>query len=111
MNMPGFNAEASLYRTRRHYQMAGNLTQTDAAIYPARFNFSAYRLKDILTYTFLGLGLWRRAYSCCLDCRADMYRICVPLHGVDICKVLYRSTCSPRCDAYWLGGCDKLAPF
>jgi len=35
MNMPGFTAEASLYKTSRHYSMAGTVDQSSGTIYPA----------------------------------------------------------------------------
>jgi hypothetical protein len=35
MNIPGFTAEASLYRESEHYRMAGAHTHADGAIQPA----------------------------------------------------------------------------
>ena len=37
MHMPGFTAEASVYRTSRHYQMTNAPAQAGGAIRPARF--------------------------------------------------------------------------
>lgn len=34
MNIPGFNADASLYKTTERYQMAVPLSQDPEAIYP-----------------------------------------------------------------------------
>jgi hypothetical protein len=34
MKMPGFNAEASLYKTSERYHMVVPLSQTEEAIYP-----------------------------------------------------------------------------
>jgi len=36
MPIPGFVAEASLYRTPEHYQVAEVFTPADGAVYPAR---------------------------------------------------------------------------
>jgi hypothetical protein len=42
MNMPGFTAEGSLYKTRKHYQLKGNATNNfsegNALVYPQRFS-------------------------------------------------------------------------
>lgn len=100
MNMPGFNAEASLYRTRRHYQMAGNPTQTDAAIYPARF-----RVRDAIKY-LTWRSVWFDTYSCCLDCRRDCYAACSDSSCIQYCL----DGCTSRCDAYWIGGCKRFWP-
>jgi hypothetical protein len=37
LNMPGFAAEASLYKTSRYYQSERSLCQPNKAIYPAQF--------------------------------------------------------------------------
>jgi hypothetical protein len=37
MNMPGFTAEASLYRTSAHYHLVTNLGQAEGGIHPAQF--------------------------------------------------------------------------
>jgi hypothetical protein len=35
MNIPGFTAEESVYKTSRHYQMSATFNQADVAIHPA----------------------------------------------------------------------------
>jgi len=35
LNIPGFSAETSLYKTSRHYRMIGKFGQADGTIYPA----------------------------------------------------------------------------
>ena len=39
MNMPGFSAQASLYKTSGSYRIAGALGQADTAIRPAAIDF------------------------------------------------------------------------
>jgi len=34
MNIPGFSAETSLYKTSRHYRMIGKFGPADGTIYP-----------------------------------------------------------------------------
>ncbi len=36
MNMPGFTAEASLFRASEHYHMPDNFEQAGGAVYPAQ---------------------------------------------------------------------------
>ena len=36
MRLPGFTAEASLYKTSQSYQMTGSLVQADGGIHPAQ---------------------------------------------------------------------------
>lgn len=59
MNMPGFMAEASLYRTSEHYHLVTNPGQAEGGIHPAQFeslvpvrcrhHFGVYCLIDPLT--------------------------------------------------------------
>jgi len=43
MNVPGFTAEASFYRTRRHYQIAGTVIRAGESIYPAQLSLLGYQ--------------------------------------------------------------------
>jgi hypothetical protein len=36
MGLPGFTAEASLYKTNQHYEGAGSFAQANGVIYPAQ---------------------------------------------------------------------------
>ena len=55
MNIPGFSAEASLYKTSRHYRGSGEFDQADGSIYPALsisdFLKSSLGLADLVATT------------------------------------------------------------
>lgn len=117
MNIPGFNAEESISRKSGYYHLVGVFDQSDVTMHPANWIvkvgvkegievqegfFCEWQYNDCLK------GRFRR---CCQKCRNDLYKTCVPFHGLEFCKGLYRSTCSPRCNAWELGGCDQLVPF
>lgn len=48
MNLPGFNAEASVYRTRGHYYMARTATCESGRIEPALQNCPSWCVRDCL---------------------------------------------------------------
>jgi hypothetical protein len=76
MKIPGFNAEASLYRESGHYLMAAAHTRADGAIQPA------------IDPKHGGTG---DPYGDCIEaCRAD----CLPTDHY----------CSPNCDCLCRGG-------
>ena len=77
INMPGFTAEASLYPTSRHYQMAQAPAQAGGAVRPAGF---------------VDPGCYARChYWCGPDCRG--------LSGADLgrCLRLCRQDCLRDC--------------
>jgi hypothetical protein len=41
MSLPGFTAEASIYKTSEYYQMVGTLDQADNTLRPAMLRFSS----------------------------------------------------------------------
>ena len=49
MNLPGFNAETSVYRTRGHYYMAGTAIRESGSIEPAQENCPVWCVRDCIT--------------------------------------------------------------
>ena len=105
MNMPGFTAEESLYKTRRHYHTAGNLTQTDG-VYPA------FTISDLLRGTSR-LGVARvLAEACCSSCYHRCSLLCLyardPRNYHQCFLDCAKPYCTRQCNASKFGGCDQL---
>jgi hypothetical protein len=66
MNMPGFSAEASLYKTSGSYRMAGALGQADAAIRPAALDAECV-LEWGGAYCRRQCGSSRTCYTRCIE--------------------------------------------
>jgi hypothetical protein len=79
MNMPGFNAEASLYKTGKHYHAAIEGGHVSGHVYPAQM-VVPYKPYPVVDPNPLGLYCWR--------CRWEPvpylpYR--VPICGIELC--------------------------
>ncbi len=96
-NLPGFTAEASLYKTAGHYHKTGNFTQTHGAIYPTT-------IADLLWSANFRLPPWFYSLFCCSFCRDDCNRICPDSECYRVCL----DNCTNKCNAYAFGGCRQL---
>ena len=97
MNMPGFTAEASLYKTSECYHIAGTRDQADGTVHPA---YGIKNVKNALLIYDIFRGLFS-TYGCCSQCKRDCYKVCTTSVCIDYCL----KGCTSKCDAYWIGGC------
>ena len=118
MNMPGFTGEASLYKTGRHYNKTGNLTQPDG-VYPAITMLDMVRV-PVVYYPWAELTdvhPWTSAHPkenpvtrCCRECSQGCRRECTVQPGnyrtcVNNCVDYF---CTRSCRASHFGGCRHL---
>ncbi len=71
MNMPGFNAEASIYRTPGHYYMAPTAIYKNGSVQPAQQNCPPWCIQDCIAGCQAdGLSKTRCTMLCNQDCSA-----------------------------------------
>jgi hypothetical protein len=95
MNLPGFTAEASLYKTNKQYNMnmAEACNQVNGAIYPARLSpiFWLYEWGRLADSQYL------KTRECCQNCAVNCKEKCFDKSCVDDC---IDEICSSKCNAY-----------
>lgn len=79
MSLPGFTAETSLYKTKKHYQDAGSFRRLNKAIYPAQWwaveevDIGSLDIEQPRVYGVV-LPRMEEAFSACISkCRAGRY--------------------------------------
>lgn len=77
MNMPGFSAEASLYKTRTHYTCHGHILTLEGGVYPTLVR----RTAGSITGGPLVLGFTCTGLSC--SCSGD--NDCNDMFSSDVC--------------------------
>ena len=100
MNIPGFTAEASLYKTEGNYRMIGLQDRGNGNIHPAYAPW-AVPFRPGLPPRIAG---YLYAVVCCRDCASECKSKCFDQTCIDACLV----NCNSRCDAYGYGGCKQL---
>src|SRR4030095_14310592 len=96
MNIPKFTAQASLYRTSRHYRMTATFDDTYGTMYPALSITDFVKISPDLLDFYL---TWVNPRACCENCLASIP--CVD----ESCRRQRLSFCTHKCDAYDIGGC------
>jgi hypothetical protein len=116
MNIPKFTAQASLYRTSRHYRMTATFDDTYGTMYPA-FSITDFvkispdfldpivsvnlSITDFVKISpdFLDPIVSLNPRVCCRNCLASF-----PCAD-ESCRRQRLSFCTHECDAYHIGGC------
>jgi hypothetical protein len=103
MNIPGFSAETSLYKTSRHYRSIGKFNQADGTVYPA------LSINDLVKFSpdfYFDRQGWRDIVSgdisirgCCRDCLSSF-----PCAD-ESCRRQRLFDCNRKCNAETIGGC------
>jgi hypothetical protein len=108
MRLPGFSAEASLYKTSGNYRMSGTFGQANGTIQPMvtiRSDFETTATYESLLNSFwresLGrdVSIWMDSRTCCQNCLSKT------LCADEQCRRQRLSSCSIQCNAADIGGC------
>jgi len=108
MRLPGFSAETSLYKTRRHYRMTGTFGQADGTIYPTLsindFVKSSLYITDLVVKSSLDFIYFDHPFpisvrGCCRQCLSS-----IPCADAS-CRRQRSFHCNRKCGAEVIGGC------
>src|SRR4030095_499466 len=114
MNIPKFTAQASLYRTSRHYRMTATFDDTYGTMCPALSITHFVKISpDLLDFyhsvSWVNPRAWAtdlldpipyiNPWACCENCLASF-----PCAD-ESCRRQRLSFCTHKCDAYAIGGC------
>ena len=105
--MPGFTAEATLYKTSGHYHTISIVSKANGAIRPMIPILRDVEIKTLYKPwfdkpwldSFWRDSIWIDSRSCCQDCLARCF--CAD----EQCRRQCRSSCSIKCEASDIGGC------
>ena len=108
MNMPGFSAETSLYKTGGHYRTTGVFGQTDESVYPVPSisnliisppTFMHPLRSSLIDFIYSDVLTLIDVRSCCQDCLSSF-----PCAD-ESCRRQRLFDCSRKCNAEVIGGC------
>jgi hypothetical protein len=118
MNMPGFTAEATLYKASRHYRGAARFGQAGAAVVPQAPLLGFCTYGPCKSQSFLGFKYYSRQRCCCniSPSLSTTFCSCKEVGCPDVCEQ-QRVDCNQRCFNWMLANgessglydCDTLS--